>query len=37
VDAVFEAAGSLDAFKQTVEVAAIGGRVIWAAFLMKMI
>lgn len=30
VDAVFEAAGSLDSFRQSVEVAAVGGRVIWA-------
>ncbi|MFH0807726.1 MAG: NAD(P)-dependent alcohol dehydrogenase, partial [Elusimicrobiota bacterium] len=29
VDAVFEAAGSLDTFKQSVEIAAVGGRVIW--------
>jgi len=30
VDAVFEAAGSADAFKQSVEIAAVGGRVVWA-------
>ncbi|OGF50120.1 MAG: hypothetical protein A2231_08375 [Candidatus Firestonebacteria bacterium RIFOXYA2_FULL_40_8] len=30
VDAVFEAAGSLDTFKQSVQIAAVGGRVIWA-------
>ncbi|MEI6845510.1 MAG: NAD(P)-dependent alcohol dehydrogenase [Candidatus Firestonebacteria bacterium] len=30
VDVVFEAAGSPAAFKQTVEIAATGGRVVWA-------
>ena len=30
VDVAFEAAGSLDTFKQSVEIAAIGGRVVWA-------